>query len=193
MFTALRKSLLAFCLGALTFTPWEILMARLEIVQYARPEFMGISWWSPVGFGVGTAFAILLFVTLDRMLHFQIDYQGGKLVLEYLLLAMVYTLILLFRGSPYLLSLGLLLLMVLRLIFFHQSWDVLTFLIGACVGPTLELVLTNLNLYFFTEPDFLGMPYWLPLLWGAVALALRRLSWIISPPPAPANLYSVKL
>lgn len=193
MAAALRKSLLAFCLGALTFTPWEILMARLEIVQYARPEFMGISWWSPVGFGVGTAFAILLFVTLDRMLHFQIDYQGGKLVLEYLVLALVYTLILLFRGSPYLLALGLLLLMVLRLIFFHQPWDVLTFLIGACIGPTLELVLTNLNLYFFTEPDFLGMPYWLPLLWGAVALALRRLSWIISPPPAPAGLYSVKL
>jgi hypothetical protein len=193
MFSALRKTVLAFCLGALTFTPWEILMARLDIVQYTKPEFLGISWWSPVGFGVATSLAIMLFVALDRLLHAQIDYQGGKLVLEYLLLALVYTLILLFRSSPYLLSLGLLLLMVLRLIFFHQPWDVLVFLIGACAGPTVELILTNLNLYFFTEPDFLGMPYWLPLLWGAVGLAVRRLSWILSPPPAPATLYSVKL
>lgn len=168
-------------------------MTRLEIVQYSKPEFMGISWWSPLGFGVGTGLAILLFVGIDRLLHVQLEYQGGKLVFEYLLIALFYTLILLFRGSPYLLSLGLLLLMVLRLIFFHQPWDVLIFLIGACVGPTLELALTNLNLYYFTEPDFLGMPYWLPLLWGAVALAVRRLSWIISPPPGPVSLYSVKI
>ncbi len=193
MFSALRKTFLAFCLGVLTFTPWEILMARVEIVQFAKPDFLGIAWWSPLAFGVATSLGILLFVTLDRLLHFEIHYQGGKLVLEYFLMALVYTLILLFRSSPYLLSLGLLLLMVLRLIFFHQSWDVLVFLIGACVGPTLELVLTNLNLYFFTEPDFLGMPYWLPLLWGTVALAVRRLSWILSPQPTAAGLYSMQI
>ena len=193
MFSALRKTLLAFCLGALTFTPWEILMARLEIVQFAKPDFVGIAWWTPVAYGVATSLAILLFLTLDRLLHAHIHYQGGKLVLEYLLLALVYTLILLFRSSPYLLSLGLLLLMVLRLIFFHQPWDVLVFLIGACVGPTLELVQTNLNLYFFTETDFLGMPYWLPLLWGTVALAVRRLGWILSPQPPAAGLYSMQI
>jgi len=193
MLAALRKMFLAFCLGALTFTPWEILMTRLEIVGYTKPGFLGISWWAPVAYGIGTGLAIWLFLSLDRLLHAEIEYQGSKLVFEYLLLALIYTLILLFRTSPYLLSLGLLLLMVLRLIFFHQPWDVLVFLIGACVGPTLELVLTNLNLYFFTEPDFLGMPYWLPLLWGAVAVAVRRLSWVLVPPPAPGKIYSVKL
>lgn len=194
MLAGLKKLILAFLLGALTFTPWEILMTRLEIVSYARPYFLGIAGWAPIAYGVGTGAAIFLFIALDRLLSAQIDYQGRNLVFEYLLLATIYVLILLFRASPYLLSLGLLLLLVLRLIFFHQPWDVLVFLIGACLGPTLELMLTNLNLYFFTEPDFLGMPYWLPLLWGGVALAVRRLSWVLSPPPAPvAHAYSVKL
>jgi len=193
MFSALKKIILAFLLGALTFTPWNILMTRVDIVEYAKPEFMGISWWTPVAFGVGTGLAILLFVNLDRLLHFEFDYQGGKLVFEYLMLATLYTLVLLFRGTPYLLSLGLLLLMVLRLIFFHQAWDVLVFLIGASLGPTLELALTNLNLYSFTEPDFLGMPYWLPILWGGIAVAVRRLAWVLVPPETQGNFYSVKL
>jgi len=184
MFFWLRKCLLAFLLGVLTFTPWEILMVRAEIVSFSRPEFLGIPRWMPIVFGAGTVALVVLFYLLERLFHFQASYQGGKLVLEYLMIAVVYTAVLFFKVSPYLLSLGLFTLLVLRLILFHRPWDLTVFLIGACFGPTLELFLTNLHLYSFTEPDFLGMPYWLPLLWGTVSLAMRRLTWVLIPTPA---------
>ena len=185
----IRKILMAFALGALTFTPWQILMVRAGVVEYAKPVFLGIPLWLPLLFGTTACLAILALVIFDRFFHTQLEYQGGKLVLEYLLLAMAYISILLFHATPYLLSLGLLLLVALRLSIFHRPWDVLVFLIGACLGPTLELLLTSLNLYFFTEPDFLGMPYWLPLLFGVAMLAMRRLAWVLEPPPLPSQHY----
>lgn len=184
-----RKIVMAFALGTLTFTPWEILMVRAGVVEYAKPQFLGIPLWLPLLFGAAACGAILFLVVFDRFFHTQLEYQGGHLVFEYLLLALVYTPILLFHGTPYLLSLGLLLIVALRLSIFHQPWDVLVFLIGACLGPTLELLLTSLNLYFFTEPDFLGMPYWLPLLFGVAMLAMRRLAWVLEPPPLPSQQF----
>ena len=174
MLNALQKFLLACVIGTLT---------RTDLVGYANPDFMGIPWWAVAAYGIGSAVAVFLWVGWDRMMRTRVDYPGGGLALEYLLLAAIYSLILFFRTSPYLLVLGLSLIILLRLIFFHQPWDLSSFLIGACVGPTLELILAAFHLYFFTEPDFLGMPYWLPLLMGNIAIALRRLSWVLVPPP----------
>jgi hypothetical protein len=105
--------------------------------------------------------------------------------LEYLLISVFYLAVFFFRQYPYLLLLGLLFVVLVRLIFFHEAFDWLFFIFGACLGPTLEIFLTNLGLYHFNEPDFLGMPFWLPVFWGNVALAIRRVGWILAPTQGP--------
>lgn len=195
MFSALFKWVLAFVLGALAFTPWDILLVHFEVVEYTQPVFFGVSAWTPVIFGSATLGAVLIFSLLERLLDTDFVYRLTRLAWEYLIMVAFFVAILVLRSSPYILALTLAGLVLTRLIFFHRNWDFLFFLIGACIGPTVELFLTSFKLYLFTEPDFLGMPYWLPILWGAMALSLRRLSWALfpMPPPAAKSPYAIKL
>ncbi len=181
MLSWIKKIFLIFILGALTFTPWDILLVRFEIVEYQHPAWIGIASWTPLAFGIATSFGVLLFIGLEKVFPGQQGFEPSHLVYEYFLLAAFYIGILFFHTSPYLLSLSLFLMILTRLLFFHRRWDFIYFMLGACIGPTVEMILIQFNLYRFTEPDFLGMPYWLPLFWGEVTIALRRVGWVFEP------------
>jgi hypothetical protein len=186
----LKKIFFVFLMGALTFTPWDILFSHFEILDFKSPStVMGIAWWVPLAFGASTVLTFLLFTVMDRLFRVQVIYNPSHLAYEYLLITGFYLAILFFRQYPYLLSIGLLFIVLVRLILFHGPLDYVYFLFGACMGPTVELILTSFHLYLFTEPDFLGMPYWLPVFWGNVALAMRRVCWILEPPQVPRPLY----
>lgn len=187
-----KKLLIVFLLGVLTFTPWEILFARLGVVEFSNPKVWGIAWWAPLCFGLTTATTLIIFTLSDKLLRVVVDYQPIHLAFEYLLISGFYLSILFFRQYPYFLSLSLLFVVLVRLIFFHGPLDFVYFLFGACIGPTVELILTSFHLYLFTEPDFLGMPYWLPIFWGNVALALRRVTWIMEPKTKPDPFYEAQ-
>ena len=169
----------------MTFTPWVILIASLKVVEFTQPTFWGIPWWVPVGFGVGLSGSFFLFAVADHLLKIQVNYNPAHLGLEYLLISGIYISVFFFRQYPYLLLLGLLFVILVRLILFHETFDWVFFIFGACVGPTMELILSNIGLYHFIEPDFLGMPFWLPVFWGNVALAIRRVGWILAPTQVP--------
>ena len=160
-------------------------MVRLGVLEFTLSDYWGLAWWTPVAFGLVTMGSILLFSVVDYLFKLRVRYSPNYLALEYLILSGFYLCIFFFRQYPYLLTLGLLFVVLVRLIFFHESLDVVFFIFGACVGPTVEIILTSLQLYLFTEPDFLGMPYWLPVFWGNVALALRRVSWVLTPRNPP--------
>jgi hypothetical protein len=175
---------MAFLLGALTFTPWDILLSHFGILEVRSPAFFGIAWWTPITFGLLSAGGIILFTLADRLFKVQGAYNPHCLGLEYLMISGFYLSVLFFRHYPYVLALSLLFIVLVRLIFFHRPLDAVYFIFGACAGPTFVLVFTSLNFYSFTEPDFLGMPYWLPVFWGNISLALRRVSWILEPLPS---------
>ncbi len=193
MWDYLQKTVLAFILGALTFTPWNILLVHFEVLEYAKPAFLGIPNWIPIAFGLATLAGVSLFAWMDRLLSVEVDFNPSHLAFEYLLIAGFFIAILFFRLYPYLLSLSLLVVLLVRLIFFHQEWDFLYFLMGVCVGPTVELILSHFQFYTFSDPDFLGMPFWLGLVWGAIGIALRRVAWVIYPLEAPKAIHQVKI
>ncbi len=157
-------------------------MVHFEIVEYHPAGFLGIALWTPFAYGLATVVAVLLFTFLDRLLGDPVEYTPSYLAFEYMFIAGFFICILFFKTYPYLLTIGLFVVILIRVIFFHEPWDFLFFLIGACVGPTIELALTSFHLYLFNDPDFLGMPYWLGLLWGGIALSLRRVGWVLNPP-----------
>jgi hypothetical protein len=189
----LKKTILAFILGALTFTPWDILMAHFQVVEYASANYLGIAWWTPLAFGLTTVLGVSVFAGLDRALGTRLVYPPAYLAFEYLFLAGFFIAILFFRFYPYLLSLSLLVVLLLRLIMFHVEWDFLFCMIAACVGPTVELILTQFQFFTFNDPDFMGMPFWLVLQWGAIGMALRRVAWLLYPLEPPPLPYKIKV
>jgi len=184
---------MAFLLGVLTFTPWNILLAHFQVIEYPNPAYLGIASWTPWAFGAMVVIVVSIFTGMDRLFHTNESYAPATMAFEYLLLAGFYLGVLFFRSYPYLLSLTLLIVMLVRLIFFHRPWDLLFFIFGISVGPTVELVLTNLHLYSFSEPDFLGMPLWLALVWGLVAMSLRRVAWVLFPSDRPSHPLALKI
>lgn len=183
----LKNMLLAFFLGVFTFTPWEILLGRLRIVVYENPEWWGLPWWMPLSFGALTAGSVLIFSAVDQWFKIKRSYPPHYLTFEYLLIAAFYLGILFLRSYPYILLIALLFMVLVRLIFFHHSLDEYYFILGACLGATAELLMSYAGFYLFSETDFLGMPTWLPLLWGNGALALRRVAWVMVPSQAETD------
>ncbi len=180
---------LALCLGIMTFTPWEIIMVHLGVVSFTRPNYLGLPWWLPLAFGLVVLGSVILFTLADQLFKTILKFNPNWLAFEYVIISGFYLSIFFFRQFPYLLTIGLFFAVVIKLIFLYEDLDILFFLFGACIGPTVEIILISLGLFSFNDPDFLGMPYWLPVFWGNVALALRRVAWVLTPrAPAPAPL-----
>ena len=77
---------------------------------------------------------------------------------------------------------ALLVLLAVRLSFASVPGDWAFALVAAVVGPLVEAAIHATGVFDYTEPDFLGIPLWLPALWANGGLAIRR----IFGPPAPA-------
>ena len=58
----------------------------------------------------------------------------------------------------------------------YSSRDLLVFLIAGIAGPLGEIVCLFLGIWNYSNPSFLGMPLWLPLLWGISGVMLLRIS-----------------
>src|SRR5690606_15409216 len=102
-----KKILLAFLLGLLTFTPWEIIMVQLGVVKFAYPLYLGLPWWLPLVFGLVLAGGVILFTLADHLFKITLSFSPNWLAFEYLLIAGFYLGVFFFRQYPYLLSLGL--------------------------------------------------------------------------------------
>lgn len=51
----------------------------------------------------------------------------------------------------------------------------LIFLIVGFAGATCEILAIHFGAWTYTHPDFLGIPAWLPLVWGSAGLYIARL------------------
>lgn len=182
-----KNLILAFFLCLLVFSPWEIIMSQLGVVAFSTTQYAGLPWWVPLAFGLVGLFGVLVFSIADFLFKITESYRPRGLVGEYLLILAFYGGIFFSRQYPYVLALGLFFVIMVRLIFFHRELDFLFFVFGACLGPTLEIILINLGLFTYNEPDFMGMPAWLPIFWGNVALALRRVAWVLKSSPKTLN------
>lgn len=60
----------------------------------------------------------------------------------------------------------------------HKRHDVYFFLAGAVTGPIGEIVAINFGAWQYANPTFLGIPPWLPLVWGLGAVLIKRFAEI---------------
>lgn len=71
--------------------------------------------------------------------------------------------------------------LTLALIYAHKDKsELVIFFYGVLVGLLVETVGTSVSGYqSFAEPDFAGIPVWLPIVWGYGFIAMKRIGVIL--------------
>ena len=58
----------------------------------------------------------------------------------------------------------------------HKKEDIYLFVVAAVAGSIAEAVAIEFGAWHYTNPTLLGVPIWLPLLWGLAVVFIRRIS-----------------
>lgn len=77
-----------------------------------------------------------------------------------------------FWRTQFLLTLVLFVLAALFLLYRRDKKLAVIYFLGFFCGPTTEIVAIYAGAWHYTQPLFLGIPLWLPFLWGVAALCI---------------------
>lgn len=77
------------------------------------------------------------------------------------------------------LTLLLFILLIISLRFDYRKGDAYYVIIAAILGPVGEIICIYFGVWRYANPTLLGIPLWLPVLWGATPLAIIKISRII--------------
>jgi hypothetical protein len=140
------------------------------VEQYTNPAFFGIAWWVPFLFGsavVAIGYSHPFIDPLTRNVRRAYRVTTSIAELTWLLLAY------LIAASP-INSLAKTMLLILIYINFWllagRGWQnlVLSF-VTAITGTLMEMTLVATGAFSYVQPDILGVPYWLPFVFGLTA------------------------
>lgn len=62
----------------------------------------------------------------------------------------------------------------------HSKTDTILFVVAAVAGSSAEIVAILFGAWRYADPSFLGIPMWLPFLWGSAVVFIKRVSDTIS-------------
>ena len=60
--------------------------------------------------------------------------------------------------------------------FWHRKEDIHLFLIAAIAGAFAEVIAIKFGAWKYANPTVLGVPIWLPLLWGSAVIFIKRVA-----------------
>jgi Protein of unknown function (DUF2878) len=173
-----RRLAAAFALGATLGTALDAIHAYGDVETYPNQVLGRLDWFVPVEFGLAGVVSALAIPVLERLVG------GGpnrawpvwERVREVPLLAGLYFTSVEANGAnAALFAVALLVLLAVRLAFVSVPGDWAFALVAAIAGPAVEAAIHAIGAFDYTEPDFLGIPLWLPALWAIGGLAIRRL------------------
>ena len=72
----------------------------------------------------------------------------------------------------------LLVLWAIQVFFWPKKNDLSYFLIAFILGPIAEIIAIKFGAWQYSNTNFLGIPIWLPVLWGCLAVLFNRLTMI---------------
>ncbi len=173
-----RRLAAAFLLGATLGTALDAIHAYGDVETYPNELFGRLAWFVPLEFGLAGVAVVLAIPVLERWAG-----EGGprawttwERLRELPLLGGLYVTSVAANGpDAALFGVALLVLLGVRLAFVAVPGDWAFALVAAVAGPAVEATIHALGAFDYTEPDFLGIPLWLPALWANGGLAIRRL------------------
>jgi hypothetical protein len=174
----------AFALGAALGTALDAVHAYGDVETYSNEVLGRLGWFVPLEFGLAGVASALAIGVLERAAGAGAPpaWSTWERAREVPLLAGLYLTSVGVNGSnaPFFLV-ALLVLLAARLAFASTRGDWAFALTAAIAGPAVEAAIHALGAFDYTEPDFLGLPLWLPALWANGGLAIRRLFGSFSP------------
>jgi hypothetical protein len=171
-----------FLLGAVLGTLLDGIHAYGDVLVYPDPAFGRWAWFVPLEFGLLGVAVGLVMPTLERVfaagatLSWSLAQRAGELLLFtglYLATAVIEP------GGAAALAVALGALALVRLITSEVPGDWVYALAAAVLGPAAEAVISALGAFDYVDPDFAGIPIWLPPLWANGGLLIRRLLYPI--------------
>jgi uncharacterized protein DUF2878 len=173
-------SRLARCLvlGAVLGTLLDGIHAYGDVLAYPDPAIGRWAWFVPLEFGLLGVGAGLVVPHLEQLLT-----DGGtphwsmaRRMAEVLLFAGLYlSSALIGPGGAVALTVALGALAAVRLLVTRTRGDWAYVLGAAVLGPAAEAVISALGAFDYLDPDFAGIPCWLPALWANAGFLIRRL------------------
>jgi hypothetical protein len=136
-----------------------------------------LGWFVPIEFGLAGVASALAVPVLERVAGTGAPpaWSAWERVREVPLLAGLYILSVGANGAGAVPFAVALVVVAARLAFAPVRGDWAFALVAAIAGPTVEAAIHAAGAFHYTEPDFLGIPLWLPALWANGGLAIRRL------------------
>ena len=58
----------------------------------------------------------------------------------------------------------------------YKSHDIYFLLSGAIIGPIGEIICIYFGTWTYANPTVLGIPIWLPIIWGLATMMIRRVA-----------------
>jgi hypothetical protein len=173
-----HRLLTAFGLGAVLGTGLDAIHVYGDVEAYPHEVLGRLGWFVPIEFGLAGMASALAIPVLERLAGpgAPPPWTLWERFREVPLLAGLYVASVGANGeNATLFAVGLLILVGARLAFGGVRGDWAFALVAGIVGPAVEAAIHATGAFHYTEPDFLGIPVWLPALWANGGLAIRRL------------------
>lgn len=174
---SLKNGLKLFVLGAL-LGPWaDHFHTQAGVLAYYDTVVFNMAWWVPLLFGLATVIIGFSHLSLDDRFAMQPKPKNGlDVVWGLLFFLVVYKLSALLPES----FIKLILLGFLSLATWYfldrRVLGLVQALLTAAAGCLVESSLSHAKLFYYTNPDFLGVPFWLPFLYVAASVAVGNLA-----------------
>jgi hypothetical protein len=174
-----RPARLAICflLGAVLGTAFDGIHVYGDVESYPDAAFGRWAWFVPLEFGAVGALTGALIPSLERRVGppRAARWSPATRVAELCLIVVAYASTVVLDDAPVIVTVALLALVTARLAFRAVPGDWAYALIAAIVGPAVEAALSAAGAFDYADPDFAGIPMWLPALWANGGLFIRRL------------------
>jgi hypothetical protein len=183
-----RSLAAAFALGAALGTGLDAIHAYGDVETYPNEVIGRLGWFVPLEFGLAGVASVVAIPVLERAVDPAAPrpWSTWERVRELpLLIGLYFTSVEANGANATLFAAALLVLVAVRLVVVPAPGDWAFALVGALVGPAVEATIHALGAFDYTEPDFLGIPIWLPPLWAIGGIAIRRIFGPLALVPEP--------
>jgi len=186
----LRSAALLFGVGATVGSLLDALHTHSGTTSYPRPVFMKMAWWTPGLFGFAGVATGLAYPIVERALGRAItrEVSPRDAFLGFAGFAGLYAatgfLPASNRTKLAVVSVGAL---ALGAVLAPTREAAVLAGIAAIVGPAIESFLVSREAFVHHQPDFLGVPMWLPALYVSGSIAFGTVGkWVVATMEAPA-------